>query len=74
LSLQDDDPVGTFEKLREYGSERWVTVREPIPVYVTYRTAWLDTDGTRQFRADVYRRDRDIIAALTASGVSISGE
>jgi len=74
LSLQDDDPVGTFEKLREYGSERWVTVREPIPVYVTYRTAWLDADGTRQFRADVYRRDRDVIAALTASGVSISSE
>jgi murein L,D-transpeptidase YcbB/YkuD len=49
-------------------------VREPIPVYVTYRTAWLDADGTRQFRADVYRRDRDVIAALTASGVSISGE
>jgi murein L,D-transpeptidase YcbB/YkuD len=74
LSLQDDDPVGTFERLREYGSERWVTVREPIPVYVTYRTAWLDDDGTRQFRADVYRRDRDVIAALTASGVSVTGE
>ena len=74
LSLQDDDPVGTFERLREYEDERWVTIREPIPVYVTYHTAWLDADGTRQFRADVYRRDRDVMAALAAAGVSINGE
>ncbi len=74
LSLQDDDPVGTFERLREMEEERWVRVREAIPVYVTYRTAWLDADGVRQFRADVYRRDRDVMAALAAEGVSINGE
>ncbi|MFQ5566238.1 MAG: murein L,D-transpeptidase [Paracoccaceae bacterium] len=73
LSLQDDDPVGTFERLREMEDERWVRVREAIPVYVTYRTAWLDADGVRQFRADVYRRDRDVMAALAAAGVSAIG-
>jgi murein L,D-transpeptidase YcbB/YkuD len=73
LSLQDDDPVGTFNRLRARGGEQWVRVREAIPVYVTYRTAWLDADGVRQFRADVYRRDRDIMAALAAAGVSASG-
>jgi murein L,D-transpeptidase YcbB/YkuD len=70
LSLQDDDPVGTFDRLRALGSEKWVRVREPIPVYVTYRTAWLDSDGVQNFRADVYRRDRDVTAALTAAGVT----
>jgi len=74
LSLQDDDPVGTFDRLRSQLEERWVTVREPIPVYVTYRTAWVDADGTRQFRADVYRRDRDVMAALAAEGVSMNGQ
>jgi murein L,D-transpeptidase YcbB/YkuD len=73
LSLQDDDPVGTFNRLRARGGEQWVRVREAIPVYVTYRTAWLDADGVRQFRADVYRRDRDVMAALAAAGVSASG-
>jgi murein L,D-transpeptidase YcbB/YkuD len=73
LSLQDDDPVGTFDRLRARGGEQWVRVREAIPVYVTYRTAWLDADGVRQFRADVYRRDRDVMAALAAAGVSASG-
>jgi murein L,D-transpeptidase YcbB/YkuD len=70
LSLQDDDPVGTFERLRERAGERWIPMQEPIPVYVTYRTAWLDADGLRHFRADVYQRDRDVIAALAAAGAS----
>ncbi|MCH8168006.1 MAG: L,D-transpeptidase family protein, partial [Proteobacteria bacterium] len=73
LSWQDDDPVGTFARLRAYEDERWVRVRQAIPVYVTYRTAWLDAGGTRQFRADVYRRDREVMAALIAAGVSPGG-
>ncbi|MGR3716238.1 MAG: L,D-transpeptidase family protein [Thermohalobaculum sp.] len=73
LSLQGDDPVGTFDRLRELGDEKWIRVREAIPVYVTYRTAWLDAGGVRQFRADVYRRDRDVMSALAAAGVSASG-
>jgi murein L,D-transpeptidase YcbB/YkuD len=71
LSLQNNDPVGTFERLRDRGGERWVTIEEQIPVYVTYRTAWLDSDGVRHFRADVYERDRDVVAAMTAAGVSV---
>ena len=73
LSLQDDDPIDTFDRLRELEDEKWVRVREAIPVYVTYRTAWLYADGVRRFRADVYRRDRDVMAALAAAGVSASG-
>ncbi|MHA1529736.1 MAG: L,D-transpeptidase family protein [Alphaproteobacteria bacterium] len=73
LSLQDDDPVGFFDRLRAREDEIWVRVREAIPVYVTYRTAWLDTGGVRQFRADVYRRDRDVMAALAAAGVPAGG-
>jgi murein L,D-transpeptidase YcbB/YkuD len=73
LSLQDADPEGTFARLRALGAERWVTVAQPIPVYVTYRTAWVGEDGSRQFRADVYGRDRKVAAALRAAGVAITG-
>jgi len=73
LSLQTDDPVGFFDRMRAQGDEKWIRVREPIPVYVTYRTAWLGDDGVRQFRADVYRRDRKVMAALAAAGVSTGG-
>ena len=71
LSLQTDDPVGTFDRLRARYGEQWVTLEKKIPVYVTYRTAWRDGEGRSQFRADVYRRDRDVLAALTEAGVGV---
>jgi murein L,D-transpeptidase YcbB/YkuD len=74
LGLQYDNPVGTFDRLQARSGEQWVTMEQPIPVYVTYRTAWLADDGKHNFRADVYRRDRDVIAALSAAGVSVLGE
>ena len=73
MSLQTEDPVGFFDRLRALGSEKWIRIKEPIPVYITYRTAWLGDDGDWQFRADVYSRDRKVMAALTADGVSIIG-
>jgi L,D-transpeptidase YcbB len=39
------------------GSEKWVTLKEPLPVYILYMTAWVDTDGTVQFREDMYGHD-----------------
>ncbi|HUK20331.1 MAG TPA: L,D-transpeptidase family protein [Gemmatimonadales bacterium] len=37
---------------------RVVTLERGIPVYVSYWTAWVDPDGTLQFRDDVYGWDR----------------
>lgn len=73
LSLQESDAEATFARLRALGGERWVAIKQPIPVYVTYRTAWVGEDGTWQFRADVYGRDRMVAAALRAAGVEIAG-
>lgn len=36
----------------------------PIPVFVVYQTAFLDTDGSLQFRPDVYNRDPEILPHL----------
>lgn len=33
---------------------------KPVSVFVVYQTAFVDTDGTLQFRADVYNRDSEI--------------
>jgi len=75
LALQPGvtDPVARFEYLRERIGEQWVRVAEPIPVYLTYRTVWFDPDGGWQFRADVYRRDQAMAAALTQAGAAIGG-
>ena len=33
---------------------------EPVPVFVVYETAFVDTDGVLQFRPDFYNRDAEI--------------
>jgi murein L,D-transpeptidase YcbB/YkuD len=75
LSLQEgvEDPAARFESLRARPGEQWVQIDHPFPVYLTYRTAWIDDEGQRQFRADVYRRDREVADALVAAGVSLGG-
>ena len=46
------------------GQQRIVNLKEQVPVYVTYLTAWVDKDGTVNFRRDVYGRDKILEAAL----------
>ncbi|HEX8904117.1 MAG TPA: L,D-transpeptidase family protein, partial [Longimicrobiaceae bacterium] len=41
--------------------ERGVTLAAPIPVYVLYRTAWVDDSGDVQFRRDVYELDARLL-------------
>jgi L,D-transpeptidase YcbB len=38
----------------------------PLPVMLTYQTAWVDADGVVQFRADIYKLD-DIATYASAS-------
>jgi len=45
------------------GEERIVELREPLPVYFLYLTAWADRDGVH-FRDDIYERDRKLRAIL----------
>lgn len=45
--------------------ESWtLPLARPLPVYLTYLTAWTSEDGTIQFRNDIYGRDRTLAAAL----------
>jgi murein L,D-transpeptidase YcbB/YkuD len=43
---------------------RWIALPRPVPVYVTYFTAWVDADGALQLRDDVYGWDARLAAAL----------
>jgi len=41
------------------GSEtRSFSLTEPLPVFITYHTSWIDSMGTLQLRADVYQSDQ----------------
>jgi hypothetical protein len=41
-----------------------INFAQPLPVHLTYQTAWVDDSGTLQIRDDVYGRDARHIAML----------
>jgi len=46
--------------------EEPVRLAEAVPAYLTYWTAWVEDDGSVQFRDDVYGWDRQLAAAIAA--------
>lgn len=46
------------------GDTEYLPLKRQLPVYFLYWTAFAATDGTIQFRPDIYGRDRRLIAAL----------
>jgi murein L,D-transpeptidase YcbB/YkuD len=67
--LLADDPSWTRDKILEQMNqpqEKTVRLPRPIPVYFLYWTAWVDDEGTIQFREDIYSRDALVATALEA--------
>jgi len=55
-----NQPEWTPEKIEEAmnsGDQKFVKVKDPIPVVVTYYTAWVDENGLLNFRDDIYGHD-----------------
>ena len=69
LSEQMSPSLEIFDNLIQSGTEVHVNFDEPLPVHITYRTAWVTPDGRTNFRADIYNRDKAIYNALLASGL-----
>lgn len=38
--------------------EKYITLKEKLPVYLVYLTAWADADGHAHFRDDIYGHDK----------------
>ena len=60
-------PEWTSEKIKDAMSaskEKWVTLKEPLPVFISYFTAWVDSDGLLNFRDDIYGHDKKMAMHL----------
>ncbi|HET9826667.1 MAG TPA: L,D-transpeptidase family protein [Chitinophagaceae bacterium] len=58
-----NQPEWTPDKIEEAmnsGDEKFVKVKDPIPVLITYYTAWVDDNGQLNFREDIYGHDADL--------------
>jgi hypothetical protein len=66
LGVSQPEDHFTAARIRSmYGSnERGITFKHPIPVYITYQTAFTDDAGKAQARADIYGLDRDLLNIL----------
>jgi murein L,D-transpeptidase YcbB/YkuD len=62
--LLRNNPEWTPEKISEAmqgTTEKYVKLNKPIPVIITYYTAWVDETGLLNFRDDIYDHDVDLI-------------
>ena len=51
-----------------YGrGERDINFKNPIPVYITYQTAFVDDAGQLQVRADIYGHDAKMFAIMKSN-------
>ena len=66
LSISQPEEGYTAARIRGmYGNgERTINFKKPIPVYITYQTAFVDDAGKLQTRADVYGHDKAIARLL----------
>lgn len=65
--LLRNDPAWNKEKIVEAmhkGKEQYVTLKEPVPVFIAYFTSWVDRKGNINFRNDVYGRDQRLAEML----------
>ncbi len=62
-----NQPEWTPEKIEDAmnsGEQKFVKVKNPIPVVITYYTAWVDENGQLNFREDIYGHDASLSAKM----------
>lgn len=74
LSLVRPKEGYTVDRLRKmYGpEEREITFPTPIPVHITYQTAYVDETGKLVIRDDIYNRDSKTLAVLKGEDRNIA--
>jgi L,D-transpeptidase YcbB len=66
LSISQPEEGYTVQRIRSLygGSERNINLKNPIAVYITYQTAFVDESGQLQTRPDIYGLDKKIMELL----------
>ncbi len=65
--LLEEQPEWTAEKIDEAmnsGNEKYVKLKNAVPVLITYYTAWVDEAGLLHFAEDIYGHDKAVIAKM----------
>jgi len=71
LEKQTPDPEGAFAAWLKTGKEQYVNLAQPVPIYLTYRTAYFGVASEPSYYPDIYGRDKEVFKALSKAGVSL---
>lgn len=55
------DPRKWHDMQQDFQTTQWFALTQPLPVYIVYWTAWVDGQGTAQFRDDVYHKFSTVV-------------
>lgn len=72
--LLKDDPSWPREKIVEAmnaGKEKFVKLKNPVPVFILYYTAWVDNEGDLNFREDVYNHDSEVMGNMFSNVAAV---
>ena len=67
LRNNPDWPPLRINEAMNSGKETFVKLNKPVPVIITYYTAWVDENGVLNFRDDIYGNDKIIAKKMFAS-------
>ena len=54
----------TSNQAIDSGERRIISLKQPLPVHISYLTSWVNKDGSVHFRNDIYSRDAKLMEAL----------
>lgn len=60
LRNQPEWTPSRIEEAMNSGEEKYVKLKNPVPVFITYYTAWVDEGNQLNFREDIYGHDSTI--------------
>jgi murein L,D-transpeptidase YcbB/YkuD len=64
LRDQEDWSLAKISEVIESRQRTVINLKMPIPVHLTYLTAWVNKDGSVHFRRDIYGRDERLMKVI----------
>jgi murein L,D-transpeptidase YcbB/YkuD len=66
LEQNANKSIEAFRNDVDSGVSRAIRLLQPVPIYVTYWTVWVDEREVVQFRPDIYRRNEEVVKRIEA--------
>jgi L,D-transpeptidase YcbB len=74
LLRADSGEEDRFHRAMQTGETKTVSLAQPMPVYLTYFTSWVDEANEVHFRPDIYQRDTYLLLALTSESPHLAAQ